>query len=163
MVVALLAGCGANTRGTAVKTQAQAQDEAVAAARQFVTATGITVTEENYVLGSCGDSGCPPFNPTVTGLFDRPADTTQALAMGDTYRQRLIAAGWSTQDAGISHSAISLTKDGFLLQMDAVWLPTSLPKPVGGFEWYGPFTQVEGVNSQADVNAIGGDITALLK
>jgi len=119
--------------------------ETLATVRKVVAAAGLNVRFANYGLDSCNDQGDPPYMGTVVATFDRPEDRAQALAVTDSYRQRLIESGWSAEGAGLSHSTVSLTMaGGYLLQLTAVWLPTQGPVPLGEFDLYGPCSEIEG-------------------
>ncbi|MCL2781085.1 MAG: hypothetical protein FWD74_06285, partial [Actinomycetia bacterium] len=150
-----------------MKTQNEVFSETLAAARQLVGTTGFEVDGANYVINSCNDDGAPPYMGVVLGYFARPRDETQAYALTESYEQKLIGAGWSTEGAGVSHSTVSLTKDGYLLQIGAVWTATRSPVPIGDFELYGPCSQIEGISSQEDLTALtatgGTEITAQLR
>ncbi|MCL2781086.1 MAG: hypothetical protein FWD74_06290 [Actinomycetia bacterium] len=137
--------------------------DTLATARQIVNSTGVKIRVANYGLDSCNDQGDPPYQGTVVATFDRPMDQARALAVAERYQQQLIKSGWSPEGAGVSHSTVSLTKSGYLLQLDAVWLPAEGIDPIGAFNLFGPCEQIDGITSLMEANAVGGDIAALLQ
>jgi hypothetical protein len=105
----LLGGCADAVRHPMSPQQARSQ--VVDTARDLVAALHAGVTEAQFFYESCHDLGHPPFRGVVQLSFwmpgvphDQPADPQRVI-------QALIAAGWSTDSAFISHAPTLLKNE----------------------------------------------------
>jgi hypothetical protein len=149
-----------------VKTQAEVRADALATAKQIITATSLTAIDATYGLESCNDQGDPPIRSVVTFLFSQGVSYAAIVKQVADIADTLKSTGWSTQGAGISHANVSLTKNGYLLQIsaDPNGADPAHPTSSGDTYLYGPCSDISGLSSAQDILQVPDeDVTSLLR